>query len=107
MDEARNPETAPDNSSSLTGPATNSAPSFDLEETKGDANHRPPGSWTTSDRATEREGPGAPFSMYILTELTMDDYDSRYGPDDSTNPLPRLLQHPVNSTRAAAVPGVN
>jgi hypothetical protein len=111
MEEARSPETS-DDSSSPTGPAANSAPAFDLEKTK-DANHRSPESYydpnlyTVSDDATDSEGSVAPFSMYTLTQITMDDYDSQYGYADSSNPRSRLSELPDGSTRAASVPGTS
>jgi hypothetical protein len=112
MEEAGSPETTSDDSSNPTGPATSSAPGFDLEKTK-DANHRSPElSYhpfldTTSDDAAGSEGSALPFSMYTLTEITMDDYDSQYGSVDSTNPWSQLSELHVSSTCSTSVQGVS
>ncbi|KAF5327107.1 hypothetical protein D9619_004524 [Psilocybe cf. subviscida] len=107
IEEARSPETTSADSSNPTRPAPTSAPVFELDKTKEDANHQSPQSSydpnidTTSDGATESEGSAAPVSMFTLTQITMEDYDSRYGPPDSTNPRSRLPGVPISSTRVA------
>ncbi|KAF5326705.1 hypothetical protein D9619_004497 [Psilocybe cf. subviscida] len=108
--QARSSETITDNSSAPTGRAPSSAPAFDLEKTKEDANHRSPQTSysptldTTFYGATDSEGSAAPLSMFTLTQITMEDYDSQHSPPDSTNPRSRLSELPDSSARGASVP---
>jgi len=116
MEGTRGPETISDDASSPTEPATNSAPAFDLEKSTEDAYHLSSGSSysydpnldSTSDGATGSEGFAVAFSVYTLTQITMDDDDSRCGPPGLTRPQSHLPSELAGRpTRAASVPGIH